>query len=437
MNAAGSLVAMRPRLLERQLRGAFDDLLPFTVGVEEELLLVDPDTLELLEVAEVVLALTEGDPRVACELRAAQIEAVTPICSSVADVRRELSSQRRLLGATLAGTASLLAVGTHPFADGPGGVTRRPRYQRLVAENPWAGRYTLTCGMHVHVAVPGADRALAVYNALRSYLPEIIALAANAPFFRGEDSGLATVRPKLNQCWPRAGVPPAFASWREVTEFALWARRGGAFPDESEQWWDLRLRPQFGTIEVRAPDVQTRVEDSTAVAALVQSLVYDLAMRYDAGDLPAVARDERIVENAWLATRDGLHGFLIDLDSGSPIPTAQRIEQLVERIRPSAAQLGAERDLLGINRIVQQGGGATIQRRAVHEWTLRTAVAKLAAQTITGATDLMPAPDAAFGNGTGHPSPLLRGRLSSSPQDDCGSVRHRPTRRVRKGSVSA
>jgi carboxylate-amine ligase len=409
MSAADPIVAEGPKALESRLRHAFEDVLPFTLGVEEEMLLLDPETLELLEVADLALALTDGDPRFACEFRAAQIETRTPVCSSVANVRRELSWLRRRLGATLAGTSSLLATGTHPLSDGPGEITQRPRYQRLAAENPWAGRYTLTCGMHVHVAVPGADRALAVYNALRGYLPEIIALAANAPFFRGEDSGLATVRPKLNQCWARAGVPPAFSSWREVAEFALWGRRGRAFLDESEQWWDLRLSPKCGTIEVRAADVQTRVEDSAAIAALVQTLAYDLAARKDAGDLPPAARDERIVENAWLATRDGVHGFLIDLDTGRPVPTPHRIAQLVERLRPSAVQLGAERELLGINQIVHHGGGAAIQRRAVHGFTLRTAVRLLAAETITGPTDPLPVVDTAFLDRPALAEPVLTG----------------------------
>jgi carboxylate-amine ligase len=390
---AGSSAAPSPRVLERQLRRVFEEVSPFTIGVEEELLLVDPDTLQLLEVADLALALSEGDPRIACELRAAQIETITPICRSVADVHRELRSLRQLL-ATLAGGASLLASGTHPFCEGPGAITRRSRYQRLAAEDPWAARHTLTCGMHVHVAVPGAERALAVYNALRGYMPEIVALAANAPFHGGKDSGLATVRPKLNQCWPRAGVPPAFASWREVADFALWARRGHAFPDESELWWDVRLRPRFGTIEVRAADVQTRVEDAAAIAALVQSLAHDLAARYDAGELPFTVRDERIVENTWLATRDGVHGFLIDLDTGTPIPAADRLEQLVDRLRPSARQLGAERELLGANRIIDQGGGATFQRRAVKEFTLRTAVALLAAETIPLAAEALDRPTA-------------------------------------------
>ena len=381
--ACNSVAGSEPETLERRLRRSFDQVASFTIGVEEELLLVDPETQEPLDAADLALAFSEGDSRVSCELRASQLELVTPICVSVDEVERELSSIRRLLAARLAGTASLLGSGTHPLAHRPGALTCRPRYQQLAAANPWAAQHVLTCGLHVHVAVGGAERTLAVYNALRGYLPEIVALAANAPIFHGQDSGLATVRPKLNQCWSRAGVPPAFASWREVADFALWARRGGAFPDETHQWWELRLRPCYGTIEVRAADTQTRVEDSATVAALIHSLVFELASRYDAAELAPAASHERIVENSWLATRDGLKGSLIDLRTGERVLTADRLLALAERLLPAATALGADRELLGIGRIVLEGGGATRQRRAFHESTPTAAVALLAAETIT------------------------------------------------------
>ena len=355
---------MSPVPDERTLRDVFDRIASFTIGAEEEYFLVDPESYELIPAAQLVLEREEGDGRIAAELRAAQIEAITPVCATVRELQRELTSIRQLVSAGLTDAALVVAAGTHPLALAPGEVTRRLRYQRLVAQNPWAGKQVLTCGLHVHVAVGGADRALAVYNTLRSYLPEIIALAANAPIYRGEDSGLATVRPKLNQVWPRAGVPPSFGSWHEVAGFGRWAQRGGVMPDDSHQWWDLRLRPRYGTIEIRAADVQTRLEDSATVAALVQSLVYDLACRYDAGDPLPVDPGERITENAWLATRDGVAGWLIDLATGERIETSERLHLLAEQLLPSAATLGCDRELLGIGRIVLEGGGSAQQRRA-------------------------------------------------------------------------
>ena len=155
---------------------------------------------------------------------------MSPVCVSVADVARELASIRRLVARGPRPRRLVVGTGAHALTRDPGPVSSAQKYRRIAADHPWAAQNVLTCGLHVHVAVSGADRALAVYNALRSYLPELLALGANAPFYGGEDSGLATVRAKLNQSWPRAGVPPAFASWRELAEFAVWARDGGAIP---------------------------------------------------------------------------------------------------------------------------------------------------------------------------------------------------------------
>ena len=233
----------------------------------------------------------------------------------------------------------------------------------------------------MHVAVSGADRALAVYNALRSYLPELLALGANAPYYGGEDTGLATVRAKLNQSWARSGVPPAFASWRELAEFTVWARDGGALSEANQQWWDLRLAPAHGTIELRVADTQTRVDDAATLIALVQSLVADLANRHEAGEELPVHRDERIVENMWLATRDGIGGHLLDLDTGAKLWTADRLQDLAARLVPTATQLGCDRELAGIGRLVLDGGGAARQRGIVRRRGLESLLPKLAEET--------------------------------------------------------
>jgi carboxylate-amine ligase len=373
--------------LERQLRAVFDNVAPFTVGAEEELLLIDAESLQPVPAVAYALALAGGDKRLTGELRASQVEVMTPVCVSAADVARELGSVRRLLAQGLGDAILVVGAGTHPTAAHPGSVSEAPRYQRLACEHPWAARHALTCGLHVHVAVSGADRALAVHNALRSYLPELLALGANAPFYRGEDSGLATVRPKLNQAWPRAGVPPAFGSWGELADFVTWGRDGGAFPDCSYHWWDLRLNTRQGTIEVRAPDTQTRVEDAATIVGLVQSLVCHLAARYDAGDPLPVHREERIVENLWLATRDGANGHLIDLDTGERVSTAERLHLLAERLMPTAALLGCERELHGLWRLLLDGGGAGRQRRAVHGRGVDTLPAALAEETVQTAAE--------------------------------------------------
>jgi carboxylate-amine ligase len=192
---------------------------------------------------------------------------------------------------------------------------------------------------------------------------------------------MATVRAKLNQSWPRAGVPPAFASWRELAEFAVWARDGGAMPETGHQWWDLRLSAAHGTIELRVADTQTRVDDAATLIALAQSLIADLAARHEAGEALPVRRDERIVENMWLATRDGIGGHLIDLETGARVWTADRLQELASSLMPTATTLGCDRELLGIGRLVLDGGGAARQRGIVRRRGLESLLPKLAEET--------------------------------------------------------
>jgi len=208
--------------------------------------------------------------------------------------RRARSSPRRPTGAAL-----LAGAGAHPFAAVEGALSDGPRYDALVREYGPVARRQLVFGLHVHVAVRPADRALAVYNALRSYLPLIAALAANAPFYEGVDTGLASVRPKLCELLPRQGVPPPIASWEELGDALRWGQAAGAMADRSQWWWEARLHPVFGTVEVRVPDTQTTVAETAAVAAVVHALVAWLAERHAAGEALAVAPSWRIAENRW------------------------------------------------------------------------------------------------------------------------------------------
>ena len=189
-------------------------------------------------------------------------------------------------------------------------------------------------GLHVHVAVRGADRALAVHNALRSHLPDLAALAGNAPLHGGRDTGLASLRPKLCDLLPRQGVPPAWRSWEERADYERWGRRGGVFPGAGEPWYELRAHDELGTIELRVPDTQSTPEEAAGVLAFAAALVAWLAERYDAGETLPVHDHSRIAENRWRAMRHGLDGTLLDLDSGEPAPARARILALIERRRP-------------------------------------------------------------------------------------------------------
>ena len=197
----------------------------------------------------------------------------------------------------------------------------------------------LVFALQVHVAPGSADAALAVYNALRSYLPDIAALAANAPFLAGADTGLASVRPSIGLLLPRQGVPPVIESWDEFAQALDWGSRGDTF-DRSAWWWELRPHVTHGTLELRVPDAQTTVDDAAAVAALGQCLVAWLCERHDAGEQLPVAPSWRIAENRWFAARDGAEARLVDLETGEPV-LAERADRVARRgARPDGRSPG-------------------------------------------------------------------------------------------------
>jgi carboxylate-amine ligase len=368
-----------------RLRTAFDTAaLSLTVGAEEELMLVDDRTGRLVPVVEDVLGALDGDRRFQAEFRAAVLEIVTRPYLSAADVGRELALARVDLADAAGARARPLASVTHPTASDIGPVTEGERYRVIADENPWAARHMLTCGLHVHVALADADRALAVYNALRSYLPEFTAIAANSPYHRYAETGSASTRHQLNRYVARHGVPPAFRDWNAYADFVEWGREGGSIPDPSHHWWDLRLHPGYGTLELRACDTQTDVVDAAALVGLAQTLVASLAGRYDAGEPLPVHESCRIAESAWLGARTGAAGVLLDLETGARERTAERVARLVDRLAPAAVELGTERELARVL-LLTRACGADEQRRAVDERGPDGLVDWLANRTLTSA----------------------------------------------------
>jgi glutamate---cysteine ligase / carboxylate-amine ligase len=368
------------------LERAFDHATPFTVGVEEELMLVDPDRYDLAPAIDHVLPLFEGDSRFASELRSSQLELITPVCTSAAEACRELAAARSLLVERLSNRYRLLSAGTHPTSAEWGSVTERDRYRQIADEYTWAALRSLACGLHVHVAVPGADRALAVFNALRGFVPELAALGTNSPFFEARDTGMSSIRPKLNELFPRSGVPPAFRRWDDLVEYVDWARSGGLFPDATHLWWELRPHPGHGTIELRAVDSQTRVEDAGGIIALFQALAVWLADRFDAGEQLPVPDTHRVVENSWRAYRYGVHGWLVDLETGRAEPTRDRLGRLLDVLEPYADRLGSRAQLVGI-RTLLAGNGADRQRYVEEREGLEGVAGYLVGETEASALD--------------------------------------------------
>src|ERR671936_1236756 len=222
-------------------------------------MLLDPETLDLAPRATEVLERVRVYARFKAELPAAQLEIVPPPAASVGEATAALRAARADLAEAAKGIGILAGAGAHPFAATEGALSHGERYEAIAREYGPIARRQLVFGLHVHVAVRPGDRALAVYNALRGYLPLIAAVAANAPLYAGGDTGLASVRPKISELLPRQGVPPPLASFDELDAALRWAHI-----EHAQWWWEARPHPGFGTVEVRVPDTQTTVDDTGA-----------------------------------------------------------------------------------------------------------------------------------------------------------------------------
>jgi carboxylate-amine ligase len=422
-------------------RFGFDEAVEglLTLGVEEEHLLIDPYTSDLAPVAPEILLRADRDRRIVGELRQSQIELATRVCATAPDVEREIRSARSALASVARGLARPVAAGVHPTVSSPGPVTESPRYRTILENAPWSARELLTCGMHVHVGVAGAERALAVYDALRSYLPLLIAVGANSPFYGGEDAGVASVRAKLNATNPRHGVPPAFGSWAAFERYLHWGAAAGVVADPSYHWFDLRLNPSHGTIEVRAFDVQTDPGHAVSLASLTHALVAWLASRYDEGEELPVHESHLITESSFLAARDGTTGSIVDLDNGKLIPTVEASEELMGTLRPFAVALGSERSFDGLHEVLALSGAerqrvvaSGIGFDGLVDWLARETVAEGNPAARKNGGRAVPGRVHRRGQGTGrrlHPtvSPILAPNAATEPDVHATVERSRPS----------
>ena len=361
-----STVKANPLPTAAELRSRFDAAPPYTVGIEDEVMVLDPGTLELAPRASQVLARMDEDPRFKLELPAAQLEITVPPSASVPEAARALLEGRRDLAARADGLVRLAGAGVHPTSSGSGELNQAPRYRRTIREYGEIAERQLVCALQVHVAVPGAERALAVYNAARDYLPWLAAVGANAPFYEGRDTGLASVRVKIGELLPRQGVPPAIESWEDYAGALAWGATSGTFPDPSSWWYELRPHPRWGTLELRVPDGQTTVAGAAALAAMAQALMAWLGERHDAGELPPATPTWRIEQNRWSACRYGVEGDMADLNNGAVRATRECLYELLDALEPIAKRLGAGGALHGARELVEVNG-AIAQRRVADQ----------------------------------------------------------------------
>jgi carboxylate-amine ligase len=345
------------------LRRTFDDAAPLTVGIEEELMLLDAETLELAPRAPELLRALAGDPRFKLELPAAQLELVTPPSRTVADAARALRAARRDLAVAARALGLRVAgAGAHPFSGPLGELNAGERYDATRADYGIVAEAQLLCGLHVHVAVGGADATIAVHDALRGRLPELAALAAAAPYYAGRDTGLASVRPEIAALLPRQGVPPVLGSIDAFAAELAWGATAAAVTDARRWWWELRPHPGFGTLEVRVCDTQPDAAGAAALAAVVHALVAELAARHAAGELPPPTASWRITENRWSACRAGLAGEMADLSGGRREATAERVARLLDELAAAAARVGCHAELADARALLEAGGEAARHR---------------------------------------------------------------------------
>jgi carboxylate-amine ligase len=258
------------------------------------------------------------------------------------------------------------SAGTHPFSlFERQRITAKDRYRALIDQMQYIARRELIFGMHVHVAVDDPEKAIQVVNGLLPHLAPLLALSASSPFWRGEPTGLASSRQMIFSAMPRSGPPPRFRDYADFAEVVGQLERTGCIADYTHIWWDIRLHPRLGTVEIRICDGVTRLEDAVAITAYCQALVKQLAEHYDAGE--EIPSYHRILtsENKWLAARYGLEAPIMDLATGrrNRVPVAQLVRRTLRDLEPHARELGSDRELDGIRAILDRGNSADRQLR--------------------------------------------------------------------------
>jgi carboxylate-amine ligase len=347
----------------------------FALGIEEELFLVDSETHALEHSAVEVLGRLDvppGDGEALPEAFAALVELTSPISPDAAEAAAALANLRRQVHSV---GATTIGAGLHP--DGAfGDVVHYPseRYRLIGEEMRGLMMRTPTAALHVHVGMPDADVAIRAYNGLRAHLPLLQALAANSPFWHGHDSGLATARAQVFRALPRSEIPAAFASFDEYVESVEALAAAGQLPDYTFLWWDIRLHPVLGTLEVRAMDSQSSLSDVAGLAALVHALARRAAEEHG----PWEHRDA-LMESSFRAARDGLEASLWYDDALRPVPEIARAT--VQLAMPYARELGSDGALEEIERMLVDGNGAARRRAAFARGGMACVLAELVEET--------------------------------------------------------
>jgi carboxylate-amine ligase len=327
-------------------KASFESVPDFTVAVEEEFALIDPASLELVNRFEDVLEAgrgTELEPHLVGELIASEAEVRTGRCETFADCADRIGERRTQLRALVEPLGlGLASAGTHPWSRWQDQrIIDTPHYRRndeLLRYVVWRNN---TFGLHVHVGIRGGDRAIAVHNALRRFLPELLALSASSPFVEDVDSGLHSARTQIfTRTFPRCGIPDAYDGWRGFEDYVSFLYRTGSITEHTQLWWSVRPHLAYPTVELRIMDAQPDLGEAQGLAALAYALAVRCARALDDGEPPAEVPRRLLEENMWRAIRYGLAGELLDFERGEPVPARARLEQLVEWVAPVAEEVG-------------------------------------------------------------------------------------------------
>lgn len=370
------------------LRSVGSDL--FTIGVEEEFFVVDPETRGLRSRADRIVepAREKVGDHVEPELQRSQVETGTGVCSTLGDVRRELVRLRHEVSAAAQATGSLIAAaGTHPFSDwSDGGITPKKAYLRLERNYQQLAREALVCGCHIHVGVPDREEAIQVMNRVRPWLSPVLALSANSPFWLGDDTGYASFRSEVWRRWPMAGTPEPFSSYAEYEEVVEALIRTGSVDEPARIYWDVRPSAKFDTLEFRVTDVCMTVDEAVMVAGLVRALVQTCHRHALEGRAAPAPRPELLRAATWRAARFGLDDDLVDVQSGRAIPAGAMVESLLAFVSDALEDQGDRDEVTEIvHRTITCGTGAARQRRAFEQGgRMEDVVDLIASETIAG-----------------------------------------------------
>ncbi len=343
----------------------------FTLGIEEEFQVIDPETCELRSHIQAMFA--EGVGRLKDEMKRELhdpvIEVGTPVCRDIAHAREEVTRLRSEVTSLAERNGLWIAsAGTHPITHWQTvPITPGAHYDQLVQDLQTIARANLIFGLHVHVGVEDDEARIAIMNAVRYFLPHIFALSVNSPFWVGRDTGWKSFRAKIFERFPRTGIPDQFASWLEYQEFVNTLILTGCISDGKKIWWDVRAHPYFPTLEYRICDAQLRVDETICIAAFFQAVTYRLWKLYDSNQGWRLYRNSLINENKWRAARFGLDGKLIDLGKKIEVATESLLGELLEFVDPVLDELGVREEIGYVHTIIRDRPGADRQLRVFHE----------------------------------------------------------------------